>query len=251
MNVAGEWIGLGKVVALTGAGISTDSGIPDFRGPNGVWTRDPEAMKLSSIEHYVADPEVRRRAWQERLTHPAWGAVPNAAHRALADLDRAGLLDAVITQNIDGLHQRAGLDPARVIELHGTIHETECLQCGARGPMDDTLARVRSGEPDPTCLGCGGMLKSATISFGQQMNMTTLTAAAEASMYCRTFLAIGTSLTVHPAAGLVSVASKQGARIVILNDAETPYDHLADELIREPIGEVLPALVESATAART
>ncbi|MFB9411718.1 MULTISPECIES: SIR2 family NAD-dependent protein deacylase [Dactylosporangium] len=247
MYEATEWIAQGHVVALTGAGISTDSGIPDFRGPNGVWTRDPEAMKLSSIEHYVADPDVRRRAWQERLTHPAWSAQPNAAHLALADLDRAGLLDAVVTQNIDGLHQRGGLPGDKVIELHGTVHETECLQCGARGPMPETLARVRAGEDDPACLGCGGMLKSATISFGQQMNMATLTAAAEASMYCRTFIAIGTSLTVHPAAGLVTVAAKQGAKIVILNDAETPYDAIADEVIREPIGQVLPKLTAPAT----
>jgi NAD-dependent deacetylase len=205
-------------------------------------------MKLSSIEHYVGDPAVRRRSWQERLTHPAWGAEPNAGHRALVELDAAGLLDSVVTQNIDGLHQRAGLASDRVIELHGTIHETECLQCGARGAMEVTLERVRAGESDPACLGCGGMLKSATISFGQQMNMASLTAAAEAAMYCRTFVAVGTSLTVHPAAGLVAVAAKQGARVVILNDAETPYDAIADEVIREPIGEVLPELVGVATA---
>jgi NAD-dependent deacetylase len=243
MYEAAQWIGQGGVVALTGAGISTDSGIPDFRGPRGVWTRDPEAMKLSSIEHYVGDPDVRRRSWQERLTHPAWGARPNAAHRALAELDRAGRLDAVVTQNIDGLHQRAGLERAKVIELHGTIHETECLGCGARGPMGETLERVRAGEADPACLGCGGMLKSATISFGQQMNLATLTAAAEAAAACRTFIAVGTSLTVHPAAGLVAVAAKRGAKIVIVNDAETPYDPIADEVIREPIGQVLPRLV--------
>ncbi|GAA4246085.1 SIR2 family NAD-dependent protein deacylase [Dactylosporangium darangshiense] len=243
MHDAAEWIAEGSVVALTGAGISTDSGIPDFRGPQGVWTRDPEAMKLSSIEHYVADPDVRRRSWQERLHHPAWSATPNAAHRALAELAGAGLLTAVVTQNIDGLHQRAGLDAARVIELHGTIHETECLQCGARGPMRETLERVEAGEADPDCRGCGGILKSATISFGQQMNMATLTAAAEAALECRTFVAVGTSLTVHPAAGLVGVAAKHGARIVIINDAETPYDAIADEVIREPIGNVLPAFV--------
>jgi NAD-dependent deacetylase len=246
MHDAAEWIAEGSVVALTGAGISTDSGIPDFRGPQGVWTRDPEAMKLSSIEHYVADPDVRRRSWQERLHHPAWSATPNAAHRALAELAGAGLVTAVVTQNIDGLHQRAGLDAARVIELHGTIHETECLQCGARGPMRETLERVEAGEADPDCRGCGGILKSATISFGQQMNMATLTAAAEAALECRTFVAVGTSLTVHPAAGLVGVAAKHGARIVIINDAETPYDAIADEVIREPIGNVLPALVPTA-----
>ncbi|MGI5244242.1 SIR2 family NAD-dependent protein deacylase [Dactylosporangium sp. CA-139066] len=248
MHDAAAWIAEGSVVALTGAGISTDSGIPDFRGPQGVWTRDPEAMKLSSIEHYVADPEVRRRAWQERLHHPAWTAVPNAAHRALADLAAGGWLTTVVTQNIDGLHQRAGLDPARVIEIHGTIHETECLSCGARGPMRETLDRVEAGEADPDCRGCGGLLKSATISFGQRMNMATLEAAAEAAMACRTMVAVGTSLTVNPAAGLVGVAATHGAKIVIINDAETPFDVIADEIIREPIGTVLPALCASAAA---
>jgi NAD-dependent deacetylase len=238
-----KWFAEGSVVALTGAGISTDSGIPDFRGPKGVWTRDPEAMKLSSIEHYVADPEVRRRSWQERLHHPAWSATPNAAHRALVDLERADRLTAIITQNIDGLHQRAGSDPALVIELHGTLFETECLSCGDHGPMRATLDRVALGEADPACAACGGILKSATISFGQSMNMETLEKAAEAAMFCKSFVAIGTSLTVHPAAGLVEVAHNHGARVVIVNDAETPYDPLAAHVIRAPISEVLPVLV--------
>jgi NAD-dependent deacetylase len=243
MHEVAKWFAEGSVVALTGAGISTDSGIPDFRGPQGVWTRDPEAMKLSSISHYVADPEVRRRSWRERLHHPAWDAIPNAAHRALVDLERAGRLTAIVTQNIDGLHQRAGSDPAKVVELHGTISETECLSCGDRRPMRAALDRVSSGEADPPCEACGGILKSATISFGQSMNMATLEAAAEAAMFCRTFVTIGTSLTVHPAAGLVEVAQKHGARVVIVNDAETPYDALADHVIRDPISEVLPQLV--------
>jgi len=240
-----EWFAEGHVVALTGAGISTDSGIPDFRGPRGVWTRDPEAMKLSSIDHYVADPEVRRRSWRERLHHPAWQATPNAAHRALVDLERAGRLTAIITQNIDGLHQRAGSDPAKVIELHGTMYETECLSCGDRRPMRAILDRVEAGEVDPPCEDCGGILKSATISFGQSMNLATLEAAAEAAMFCRTFVTIGTSLTVHPAAGLVEIAHKRGAHVVVVNDAATPYDGLADRVIRDPIRAVLPKLCSS------
>ena len=228
------WIDAGSVVALTGAGISTDSGIPDFRGPDGVWTRDPEAMKLSSIDHYVADPQVRRRAWQERLHNPAWTAEPNAAHHALADLERAGKLTAVVTQNIDGLHQRAG--SSNVIELHGTLSQTECLTCAERRPMPETLARVTAGDPDPACLTCGGLLKSATISFGQSMHLPTLEAAAEAAMGCDVLLAVGTSLTVHPAAGLVDVAHKAGAMVVIINAAETPYDAIADLVVRDPIG---------------
>ncbi|MGI5177921.1 SIR2 family NAD-dependent protein deacylase [Dactylosporangium sp. CA-152071] len=241
MRNLAAWIDAGSVVALTGAGISTDSGIPDFRGPDGVWTRDPEAMKLSSIDHYVADPQVRRRAWQERLHNPAWTAEPNAAHHALADLERAGKVTAVITQNIDGLHQRAGA--SNVIELHGTLSQTECLTCAERRPMPDTLARVTAGDPDPACLSCGGLLKSATISFGQSMHLPTLEAAAEAAMGCDVLLAIGTSLTVHPAAGLVDVAHKSGSMVVIINAAETPYDPIAHLLVRDPIGEVLPRLV--------
>lgn len=243
-----RWLAEGSVVALTGAGISTDSGIPDFRGPQGVWTRDPEAMKLSSIDHYLADPAVRRKSWQERLHNPAWSARPNAAHTALVTLERAGRLTTIITQNIDGLHQRAGSDPAKVIELHGTLFETECLACGDRRPMRETLDRVESGEADPPCHLCDGILKSATISFGQALNMATLEAATEAATYCRTFVAIGTSLTVHPAAGLAGVAYQDGARLVILNNEETPYDALAAEVIREPIGEVLPALVSALSA---
>ncbi|WP_327005419.1 NAD-dependent deacetylase [Dactylosporangium sp. NBC_01737] len=244
MRDLAAWVNAGEVVALTGAGISTDSGIPDFRGPGGVWTRDPEAMKLSSIEHYVADPQIRRRAWQERLHNPAWTAEPNAAHHALVDLERAGKLTAVITQNIDGLHQRAGA--ATVIELHGTLSQTQCLGCAERRPMPETLARVTAGDPDPACLACGGLLKSATISFGQAMDLATLEAAAGAAMGCDIFLAVGTSLTVHPAAGLVDVARKAGAMVVIVNAAETPYDAVADMVIRDPIGEVLPRLAHAA-----
>ncbi|MDG6109340.1 Sir2 family NAD-dependent protein deacetylase [Dactylosporangium aurantiacum] len=247
MRDLAAWVDAGGVVALTGAGVSTDSGIPDFRGPDGVWTRDPEAMKLSSIEHYVADPQVRRRAWQERLHNPAWTAEPNPAHHALVDLERAGKLTAVITQNIDGLHQRAGADPAKVIELHGTLSQTECLGCAERRPMPDTLARVSAGDPDPACLRCGGLLKSATISFGQAMDLPTLEAAASAAMGCDVFLAVGTSLTVHPAAGLVDVARKAGAMVVIVNAAQTPYDAVADLIVRDPIGEVLPRLAAAAT----
>ncbi|MEV0136276.1 Sir2 family NAD-dependent protein deacetylase [Dactylosporangium sp. NPDC050688] len=247
MRDLAAWVDAGGVVALTGAGVSTDSGIPDFRGPDGVWTRDPEAMKLSSIEHYVADPQVRRRAWQERLRNPAWTAEPNPAHHALVDLERAGKLTAVVTQNIDGLHQQAGADPAKVIELHGTLSQTECLGCAERRPMPDTLARVSAGDPDPACLSCGGLLKSATISFGQAMDLATLEAAATAAMGCDVFLAVGTSLTVHPAAGLVDVARKAGAMVVIVNAAQTPYDAVADMVVREPIGEVLPRLAAASS----
>ncbi|MQA27854.1 MAG: NAD-dependent deacetylase, partial [Micromonosporaceae bacterium] len=203
-----------KVTVLTGAGISTDSGIPDFRGPAGVWTRNPEAAKLVTLDAYVSDPDVRRRAWLSRRDHPAWDAAPNAAHRALVDLERARRLHAIVTQNIDGLHQRAGSDPELVIEIHGTLYEVQCLSCDDRGTMRAALDRVAAGEPDPACRRCGGILKSATISFGQTLDAAVLERAASAALMCDVLLAIGTSLTVHPAAGLVELASRAGARVV-------------------------------------
>jgi NAD-dependent deacetylase len=237
-----------RVVALTGAGISTDSGIPDFRGPNGVWTRDPQAARMFTLDAYVADPQVRRRAWLGRRDHAAWSARPNPGHRALVELERAGTLDAVVTQNIDGLHQRAGLPPDRVIELHGTLYEVECLGCGDRGPMSAALDRVAAGEEDPDCRACGGILKAATISFGQSLDPETLRRAAAAAARADLLLALGTSLTVHPAAGLVELAAERGARILIINAEPTPYDPIADAVLREPIGEMLPALVSAARA---
>jgi NAD-dependent deacetylase len=246
MDVAGWLAGARRIVALTGAGISTDSGIPDFRGPNGVWTRDPEAAKLVTLDAYLADPAVRRRAWRHRRDHPAWSATPNPAHHALVELERAGRLHAIVTQNIDGLHQRAGSDPDRVIEIHGTLSAVECLSCGDRTGMAAALDRVAAGEPDPDCRRCGGLLKSATISFGQQLDRATLHRALAAAAAADLLLAVGTSLTVQPAAGLVDVAAQAGARVVIVNASPTPYDELADAVLREPIGAVLPALVSAA-----
>ena len=165
-----EWVqSARRVVVLTGAGISTDSGIPDFRGPNGVWTKDPQAEKMATLQHYVADPEVRRRAWRNRLETPAWKAEPNAGHRALVRLQDQDRLLAVITQNVDELHQRAGIAPENVIEVHGTLRRYQCLTCGDEGPMTVMLERVRAGEEDPVCKVCGGIVKSATISFGQPL----------------------------------------------------------------------------------
>lgn len=230
-----------SITVLTGAGISTESGIPDFRGPNGVWTRDPAAQQLFTLQNYVADPAVRRRSWQNRRTHAAWTAEPNAGHHALAELERAGRLRALITQNIDDLHQRAGSE--NVIELHGTLYGVECLRCHDRTEMSEALARVAAGEEDPPCLRCGGILKSATISFGQNLDTAVLRRAQEAARDCAEFYAIGTSLTVQPAAGLARLAARSGARLVIVNAEPTPYDDLADLVIREPIGQVLPALL--------
>ena len=231
------------VTILTGAGISTDSGIPDFRGPQGVWTRNPAAQQMFTFQNYVADAEVRRMAWQSRRDHPAWSATPNAGHRALVTLEHSGRLRALVTQNIDELHQRAGTSPEKVIELHGTIFETQCLSCGHRSPMQTELQRVADGEPDPACVQCGGIQKSATISFGQSLDQTVLSAARNAACECDVFLAIGSSLTVHPAAGLCAEAQAAGATLVIINAEPTPYDSAADAVLRQPIGELLPFLV--------
>ena len=233
------------VVALTGAGISTESGIPDFRGPNGVWTRDPRAERLSNIGYYIADAQVRRESWQRRAEHPAWGARPNAGHRALVDLERAGRLALLVTQNIDGLHLGAGTDPDRLVEIHGTIRETACLTCGDRRPMRETLDRVRGGEADPPCLACGGILKSATISFGQNLDPALIDRTEDAAATCNLFLAIGTSLTVYPVARLPEIALEAGARLVIVNAEPTPLDGRAHALLRGQAGELLPALVEA------
>jgi NAD-dependent deacetylase len=236
--------GAERVTVLTGAGISTDSGIPDFRGPQGVWTKNPEAERTATLSNYLNDPEVRRRAWQNRLESPAWTAQPNRGHLALVELERQGRLRAVVTQNIDGLHQRAGQDLNRVLEVHGTMWRVVCWSCGSEGPMEPTLERVRGGDLDPHCEACGGILKSATISFGQSLDPEVLARAEDAAVDCDLLLAVGSSLTVYPAAGLVPAAYRSGAAIVIVNAQPTPFDDAAGAVVRDPIGEALPVLVE-------
>lgn len=243
MSAAALIAGARRIVALTGAGISTDSGIPDYRGPNGVWTREPEAARLVDFEAYRREPATRVMAWRSRRDHPAWGAEPNAGHRALVGLERQGRLLAIVTQNIDELHQRAGSDPDRVIEVHGTIYGVECLSCGARTTMAAALARVDAGEEDPPCLDCGGILKSATISFGQLLDEATLRRAITVVGQCDLLLCVGTSLVVHPVAGLVDLALRAGTTVVIVNAQPTPYDAEAHAVVREPIGTALPALL--------
>jgi NAD-dependent deacetylase len=234
-----------RIVALTGAGISTESGIPDFRGPQGVWTTNPKAEKLSNIHYYMSDPEVRRLAWQQRLVHPAWQAAPNAGHDALAALERAGKLHALITQNIDGLHQRAGNTSDKVIEVHGTVHEYICMSCGHRGPMQVVLNRVRAGEEDPPCKTCGGILKSATISFGQSLVTEVIERAMQAAAEADLLLAIGSTLQVYPVASVVPRAKAAGARVVIVNAEPTRFDDIADIVIQRRIGDVLSAVSDS------
>ncbi len=232
-----------RVVVLTGAGISTDSGIPDFRGPKGVWTRNPEAEKRATLQHYMSDPAVRRKAWLDRLDHQAWVAEPNDGHRALVTLGRRGKVDTLITQNVDGLHQAAGSDPERVVEVHGTIRQVMCMSCDERTPMRDALDRVRAGEVDPPCRTCGGILKSATISFGQNLVPGDIERAGEAARRADLLLAVGSTLAVYPVADVVPVARMSGARIVIVNGSETAMDHLADAVLRGSISRLLPRIV--------
>ncbi|GGN29781.1 SIR2 family NAD-dependent protein deacylase [Streptomyces fuscichromogenes] len=230
------------VAILSGAGISTDSGIPDYRGPDGLWRKDPGAEKLVTYEYYMNDPEIRRRSWQMRRRNRTLQAEPNAAHRAVAELEWSGVPVRVITQNVDGLHQLGGMPARKVLELHGSARSVVCTKCQARGPMEDALARVAAGEEDPPCLECGGILKSATVMFGEQLDPAVLGEALVISKACTVFIAVGSSLQVQPAAGLAGVAADHGARLIIVNAEPTPYDDRADEIVREPIGTALPKL---------
>ncbi|MQY12596.1 NAD-dependent protein deacetylase [Streptomyces sp. RB5] len=231
------------VAILSGAGISTDSGIPDYRGPNGLWRRDPDAEKLVTYDYYMRDPEIRRRSWLMRRENQTLHAEPNAAHRAIAELERSGVPVRVITQNVDGLHQLAGMPARKVIELHGTARAVVCTTCHARGSMADALARIDAGEADPDCPNCGGILKTATVMFGEQLDPMVLGEAVAITKACQMFIAVGTSLQVEPAAGLAMFAAEHGARLTIVNAEPTPYDVLAAEVIREPIGTALPKLL--------
>jgi NAD-dependent deacetylase len=241
-----------RIVVLTGAGISTDSGIPDFRGPQGVWTKDPAAEKAANLDVYLSNPEVRRRSWQSRLTSPLWEAQPNAGHAAIVDLERAGRLDTLVTQNIDGLHQKAGSDPALIVEIHGNSSEIVCLDCGHRQPAEPVHQRVRAGEEDPACqeptsggTTCGGILKSATISFGQSLVAADLRRAEAAAARCDLLLCVGSTLAVYPAAGLVPIAANGGAVVVIVNGGPTELDSVADVVVNDSISDVLPVLVDA------
>jgi NAD-dependent deacetylase len=248
-----SWVRDAKsIVVLTGAGISTDSGIPDFRGPQGVWTKNPVAEKMSNIHYYLADPEVRKASWQNRLSSPAWSARPNPGHLALVELERQRKLRALITQNIDELHQLAGNSPERVIEVHGSMRRFMCWGCGMRGPMQKVLERVRAGEADPHCRDCGGILKSDTISFGQQLVPEVIDRAMQVAGEADLFISVGTSLQVYPIAGAFDLARSAGAKMVILNAQPTPFDDEADAVLPGSISELLPRLVrDPETASRS
>ena len=232
-----------RVTVLTGAGISTDSGLPDFRGPKGLWTRDPAAERASNIDVYVSDPEVRRSNWARRASGALWADVePNRGHQALVHLQQRGKLHLLITQNVDELHQRAGSDPERVVEIHGTTRKVQCLGCDYRDDIEVALERVRAGEEDPECPLCGWILKSATVSFGQSLDPADLDRAERASTECDLFLAVGTTLAVSPINRTAAIAVHSGARLVIVNGEATEFDSLADVLVRGSISEVLPAI---------
>ena len=235
--------GTRRIVVFTGAGVSTDSGIPDFRSSEGIWRRyDPRQF---TYQRYVSDPEARRLSWRLRRELQSMGAEPNAAHLACARLADAGRLAGVVTQNIDGLHTDAGLAPELVCELHGNGRWVACLSCGDRMPMAAAVARVEAGEDDPACRRCGGILKSTTVSFGQQLPRSAWERAEAMAASCDGFLAAGSSLVVYPAARLPEVASEAGATLLILNREPTPLDGLADLTLRGECGVLLPALVDA------
>ena len=231
-----------QIVVLTGAGISTESGIPDFRGPQGLWTKNPDAEKTAQLRYYLSDPDVRVRSWENRLSSGIWDAEPNAGHFARAEIERRANLHTLATQNVDGLHLAGGTSPEKIVELHGNVREVKCMTCGWRGPMGPTLDRVRAGEPDPACLDCGGILKSATISFGENLVAEDLRRAERAAAGADVFLALGTSLGVYPAAALPEYALANRARLVIVNAQPTPFDGTAVAVSRGQLGDVLPAL---------
>jgi NAD-dependent deacetylase len=244
IEAARGWLADAREIAvLTGAGISTDSGIPDFRGPQGLWTKNPEAEKMATLQVYMADPEVRKRSWQWRLETQQNKREPNVGHRALVSLERSGRLHTLVTQNVDGLHQAAGSDPGKVVEIHGTLNEVECLACAERAPMSRALDRVIAGEEDPECRSCGGILKSATISFGQGLVARDLERADRAAQECDLLLAIGTTLAVYPIAAMVPTAKEAGARIVIVNGEPTEMDSIADAVLHASISEILPRIL--------
>ena len=235
-----------KIVGFTGAGISTESGVADFRSPNGVWARN----RTVYFQQFVDNESDRIEAWRQKVE--SWpemrDAQPNTGHKAFVDLHRAGKLSAMITQNIERLHQRSGLPAEIVLELHGTTTEAMCLTCGDRIDMNEAVARVQRGEKAPECLACGGLLKPATVSFGQPMPQDVMLAAQRAAQSCDLFLAVGSSLVVHPAAGLPVIAKEAGARLIIINREETPIDTAADMVVHGEIGSILPAMAGIASS---
>jgi len=235
-----------KIVVFTGAGISTESGIPDFRSPGGIWTKfDPREF---TYQRFVGDIEVRRRAWQFFRAIPWTDVQPNRAHYAVAELEKLGKLDCVITQNIDGLHQMAGNSPDRVIELHGTTRYVICLDCKKRWPREEIEGWLDDGVEIPMCDACGGIMKSATISFGQAMPVEETREAEERSRRCDLCIVIGSSLVVYPAAYMPIYAVRSGAGLVIINRDPTPLDTEASVVLNAGAGEAMVRVLEHVKA---
>ncbi len=230
-----------RIVALTGAGISTESGIPDFRSPGSIWQQQPPV----SYQDFISKPEARQKYWQTRrvLAEQVAEAKPNAAHHALVELERIGMLLGIITQNFDGLHQDAGNQPERIVELHGTSREAACTLCGARSSMQELQQRIDAGEIDPTCSLCSGYMKTATILFGQRVPEAVLTSARAMADECDLFLVIGSSLQVTPAAALPRLALAKDVPLIIINLQPTPLDDYADVILRAKAGVALPPIV--------
>lgn len=232
-----------RLLVFTGAGISTESGIPDFRGPNGVWTRvDPSEF---TYDRYLSNPETRKKSWAMRKDSGVLDAAPNSAHRALVDLWEAGLLLAVVTQNIDGLHQAAGLPEEAVVELHGNVRTVDCLACGESWPTPEVISRVDAGEADPHCRECGGIIKVSVISFGQAMPAHEVHRASQLAHASDAVIAVGSTLSVYPAAYVPLEARETGSAYVIVNQGATEHDHIADVVVEGAAGEVLPRFVEA------
>ncbi len=231
-----------RITVLTGAGISTDSGIPDFRGPKGLWTLNPDAERAATLRHYLDDHELRKRSWQNRVRWIDGDPQPNVGHKALFALEARNALVALITQNVDELHQLAGHSPSKVLEVHGTLHRTCCWSCKDRRPMKQALARVVAGDADPKCELCDGILKSDTILFGQPLDQDVMDRALEASSNCDLFIAVGTSLSVFPAANTLPRAKSAGAKVIIVNGEPTEMDHYAEVVVNGGISEILPQI---------
>lgn len=233
-----------NILVFTGAGVSTESGIPDFRGPNGVWKKvDPADF---TFDKYISNPDTRRRSWQMRQGSGILDAAPNRAHLAIADLWRQGRLLGCVTQNIDGLHQAAGLPPEAVVELHGNAHRSRCLACGSSWPTTEIVERVEVGDADPHC-DCGGIIKVAVISFGEAMPLTEVDRAYEMAEGCDAVVAAGSTLSVYPAAYIPLEAKRRGAPYLIVNLGATDQDYEADVRVEGPVGKILPELVAALT----
>jgi len=244
LNLAAQWLmEAERIVAFTGAGISTASGIPDFRGPNGLWAKNPLAERTSTLSYYLNDPEVRKVAWQGREKTFDGSAKPNDGHYALVSIQNAGKLSAVVTQNVDGLHQDSGIHEHNVLEVHGTIKFGRCWDCKDRRPMGEFIARVRAGDPDPHCEKCGGIVKSDAVLFEQSLDPDVMNRSFAEAEQCDVLLAIGSTLGVIPAAYVVERARAAGKKVVIVNGAATERDHFAHLFLKGDISRILTDLV--------